>query len=262
MTGKTNQDQSEKDEEYPGGDFLGEIPSGYDQYAACKTDKCCKKEPYPRWQRVLGITNILIALATVGLAIFSGVQTHITKIGIDSSNAYSRRLLDSSIALNNRAMMYTKASTDSQYKVTKIELRARVYFDTVFSTLLIGKPIQLLVDFVNFGKTPAIDVKITDTYKVGTNVYPNEWQKAINHKPTREPPIAPGQRYKMLMRRDEPLTQDESRVIFTPSNLHLFWYGRLTYKDAFQDCWKTDFCLFYDQILEHWYADTIWTNAN
>lgn len=143
----------------------------------------------------------------------------------------------------NRAAVRAAKAAEGTVEVTRDiarrQLRAYVGTElTVLKDLAAGKCPEMRIIIKNFGQTPAYDIASWSEMEI---MKPSEARFVLTKsKPGGKKVLNPSSTYSNYARKDEPLTDAEFEIIQSDT-ARLYWFGELTYRDAFDELHTTTF---------------------
>jgi len=161
----------------------------------------------------------------------------------DSAHSIASR----SVAVAERSLALNKKLVNIQERFAKVEVRARL----VIQHWHVDKPelgVAARGRFVmkNLGKTPAFNVLFSHFLKIGTGLYQNEIDTmrtvAVRHLGTDY--VDAGVEFGKEMKWEDGLTPYHMQLI--ENGQTVYYYGQVTYDDAFGKHHWTRFCFYYN----------------
>ncbi len=124
------------------------------------------------------------------------------------------------------------------------QLRAYVYVDQVeVLDITVGKIPHARISIKNSGQTPAFD--LTSSCLMGFTTYPEPTEIPPSNKgPQHHQTLGPGSSRVLTPDLSLPLTQSHINALASGGGKAIYIIGELTYRDAFNNTWVTEFRLF------------------
>ncbi len=239
MTTESNQHDSKNDKQNSSDDRLIITSNSDKENAKHATEQYAQQEKKSLWGTAAHIANVVIAICTIALVIFTAIQIRAT---VASLNLQSIR---DSLSIRSQQIQ------DSiSLEVSHVTLRPyMVIGDFVGSKIDTNKCPSIKWSIKNTGQTPAINAALQRGFKIGTGMYDSDWmrlRKEVSVKPNGGSVVGNGIEYKQgeicienSIRNDEFLDMKNRRKF-------LYYFGIISYDDMFGIHHETIFCMDYD----------------